>query len=146
MKCFFSLNCRLAGKVALITGGASGIGECTARLFVKHGAKVIVADVQDQLGRSLCQEIGSEETIFYVHCDVTCDACRDPSPWWHVARISIWINSIRISPRGHVARLPYPDSLRERHTVLANITSGQLPYHIQTTDISYPDMFVRIVD
>ena len=80
MKCFFSLNCRLAGKVALITGGASGIGECTARLFVKHGAKVIVADVQDQLGRSLCQEIGSEETIFYVHCDVTCDACRDPSP------------------------------------------------------------------
>ncbi|XP_034694419.1 secoisolariciresinol dehydrogenase-like [Vitis riparia] len=65
---------RLAGKVALITGGASGIGECTARLFVKHGAKVIVADVQDQLGRSLCQEIGSEETIFYVHCDVTCDA------------------------------------------------------------------------
>ncbi|KAJ9695025.1 hypothetical protein PVL29_010497 [Vitis rotundifolia] len=63
-----------AGKVALITGGASGIGECTARLFVKHGAKLIVADVQDQLGRSLCQEIGSEETIFYVHCDVTCDA------------------------------------------------------------------------
>ena len=48
--------------MALITGGASGIGECTARLFVKHGAKVIVADVQDQLGRSLCQEIGSEET------------------------------------------------------------------------------------
>eukprot|EP00261_Vitis_vinifera_P035846 XP_019077089.1 PREDICTED: secoisolariciresinol dehydrogenase-like [Vitis vinifera] len=65
---------RLAGKVALITGGASGIGACTAKLFVKHGAKVIVADVQDQLGRSLCQEIGPAETVFHVHCDVTCDS------------------------------------------------------------------------
>ena len=66
--------CRLAGKVAVITGGASGIGACTARLFVKHGAKVIVADVQDELGRSVCHEIGPEGTIFYVHCDVTCDS------------------------------------------------------------------------
>ncbi|RVX06114.1 Secoisolariciresinol dehydrogenase [Vitis vinifera] len=63
-------------KVALITGGASGIGACTAKLFVKHGAKVIVADVQDQLGRSLCQEIGPAETVFDVHCDVTCDFRR----------------------------------------------------------------------
>ena len=70
----FVLVCRLAGKVAVITGGASGIGACTARLFVKHGAKVIVADVQDELGRSVCHEIGPEETIFYVHCDVTCDS------------------------------------------------------------------------
>ena len=41
---------------------------------MKHGAKVIVADVQDQLGRSVCREIGSEETISYVHCDVTCES------------------------------------------------------------------------
>ena len=57
--------------------------------------------------------------------------CRDPSPWWHVARISIWISSIQISPRGHVTRFPYPDSLRERHTTLTNITSGQPTYPIR---------------
>lgn len=65
---------RLEGKVAVITGGASGIGECTVRLFVRHGAKVVVADIQDDLGHALCQEIGSEETITYVHCDVSCNS------------------------------------------------------------------------
>lgn len=60
--------------MAIITGGASGFGESTARLFVRHGAKVIVADVQDELGRSLCQELGPEKTVSYVHCDVTSDS------------------------------------------------------------------------
>jgi NAD(P)-dependent dehydrogenase (short-subunit alcohol dehydrogenase family) len=50
---------RLEGKVAMITGGASGIGAATARLFASEGAKVVVADIQDELGEQLSSELGS---------------------------------------------------------------------------------------
>lgn len=69
-----SLARRLEGKVALITGGASGIGEATARLFVRHGAKVVVADMQDDLGRALSEDIGSDGSVTFAHCDVTSES------------------------------------------------------------------------
>ncbi|XP_060173186.1 short chain aldehyde dehydrogenase 1-like [Lycium barbarum] len=65
---------RLEGKVAIITGGASGIGAATARLFVQHGAKVVIADIQDNLGTSLVKEIGTKQTIIYVHCNVAIES------------------------------------------------------------------------
>ncbi|KAG6678604.1 hypothetical protein I3842_14G088500 [Carya illinoinensis] len=65
---------RLADKVALITGGASGIGESTARLFAKHGAKIIIADINDELGFSVCQDKSINGAISYVHCDVTSES------------------------------------------------------------------------
>lgn len=54
----------------MITGGASGIGESTARLFSKHGAKLLIADVQDELGQSVCKQLSSS-SVSFIHCDVT---------------------------------------------------------------------------
>lgn len=50
-----------------MTGGAKGIGEATARLFAKHGAKVVIADVEDTLGNAVANSLNNSN---YVHCDV----------------------------------------------------------------------------
>ena len=63
---------RLQGKVAIVTGGASGIGAETARLFAAHGAAVVLCDVQDDLGHAVVREITDAGGIAeYFHHDVT---------------------------------------------------------------------------
>ncbi|XP_059303896.1 short-chain dehydrogenase reductase 3b-like [Lycium ferocissimum] len=61
---------KLEGKIAIITGGASGIGEATSRLFAQHGAKIVIADIQEEKGRSVTESIGSSHCTF-IKCDVT---------------------------------------------------------------------------
>jgi NAD(P)-dependent dehydrogenase (short-subunit alcohol dehydrogenase family) len=58
---------RLEGKVAVVTGGCSGIGLATVKRFLEEGAKVVVGDVADELGHELASELG----FTYVHVDVT---------------------------------------------------------------------------
>ncbi|XP_060179148.1 momilactone A synthase-like [Lycium barbarum] len=60
---------KLEGKVALITGAASGIGKETATKFINNGAKVIIADVQKKLGHETASELGPNAS--FVVCDVT---------------------------------------------------------------------------
>ena len=60
---------RLEGKITVITGGAGGIGEATARLFVDEGARVVIADIQDDQGARLAKELG--EAADFFHTDVT---------------------------------------------------------------------------
>jgi NAD(P)-dependent dehydrogenase (short-subunit alcohol dehydrogenase family) len=58
----------LVGKVAVVTGGASGIGRATVERFVAEGARVVIADVNDEQGRDLASSLG--DAAAFLHVDV----------------------------------------------------------------------------
>ena len=60
---------KLDGKVAVITGGASGIGRATVRLFVQEGARVVFGDIEDAMAQRVAEEVGPNAT--FLHADVT---------------------------------------------------------------------------
>ncbi len=63
---------RLAGKTAIITGGARGQGEAEVRRFVAEGANVVIGDLLDEAGEKLAAELG--DTATYLHMDVSTEA------------------------------------------------------------------------
>lgn len=89
---------RLNGKVAIITGAASGMGAATARLFAREGAKVVIADMLETEGRKLASEIGAAAR--FEKLDVT-----DEAGWaavvaatrQHFGRFDILVNNAGIS-------------------------------------------------
>ena len=60
----------IQGKVFIVTGGASGLGEGTARMLATHDAKVVVADMQADKGQAVAAEINGR----FVRCDVSSEA------------------------------------------------------------------------
>ncbi|KAH7852398.1 hypothetical protein Vadar_024366 [Vaccinium darrowii] len=96
---------RLTGKVALITGGARGIGAATAKLFARNGAHVVIADVLDELGATLADSI----TGRYVHCDVSKEsdvrAAVELALTWK-GQLDIMFNNAGVSgPNGSIANI-----------------------------------------
>ena len=68
---------RLANKVAIITGGGSGIGRASARLFAAEGANVVIAEIDEALGQASANDAGPAAR--FIRTDVTSD---DSVPRW----------------------------------------------------------------
>ncbi len=104
---------RLKDKVAIITGAASGIGRATAKLFAEHGAKVVVADIDNEGSEQTVTEIRDKgnESIF-IRTDVTVN--NDTQNLVEQAvetfgKLDILFNNAGIAMRLPVAELPEED-------------------------------------
>jgi len=99
---------RLDDKVAVITGGASGIGEATVRLFVEEGAAVMIADLQDDRGRQLATELGPRAV--YRHTDVSVEADVQDTVEETIARFGrldcLFNNAGAAGVGGRIAEIP----------------------------------------
>ncbi|KAI9120868.1 hypothetical protein K1719_007901 [Acacia pycnantha] len=96
---------RLLGKVAVITGGARGIGAATAKLFAENGAHVVIADVLDDLGATVAESIGGR----YIHCDVSkeeeVESAIEEAVRWK-GRVDVMVNNAGVlGPEGSITRL-----------------------------------------
>src|SRR5438105_2239417 len=104
---------RVAGKVALVTGAASGIGKATANLLAKEGASVVVADIEAGAGQKAAERIvdGGGDGIFLA-LDV-----GDESDWKKgidyimrtLGRLDIAVNNAGIAAAGQVADMTLPE-------------------------------------
>ena len=95
-------NQRLKGKVAIITGGASGIGEACSRIFAREGANVIISDIDEAKGTALQHELSNQATFFkhdVTHEEAWDEAVRIAETKW--GRLDIVVNNAGMSgPKG----------------------------------------------
>jgi len=116
---------RLDGTVAVITGGASGIGAATVRRFVDEGASVVIADVQDDLGGQLARELG--KSVTFVHTDVTTEADIEAAvgaAMSNFGRLDVMFNNAGIiGAVGPIGTLQLDDY---EHTMAVTLRSGFL--------------------
>ncbi len=129
------MSARLAGKVAVITGGCSGLGLATARKFVTEGARVVIGDIDDAHGPGLAGELGGS----YLRTDVT--SPEDVDALFALAknsygRLDIAFNNAGISPPEDDSILT-TDLAAWRRVQEVNLTSvylcckAALPYMIE---------------
>ena len=93
---------KLAEKFALVTGGASGLGEAIVRRFVTEGAKVVVADIDEGTGRALVHELG--DTTRFLKLDVSSEQERIDA-FATFDRVDILVNNAGITTHGSIEDL-----------------------------------------
>ncbi|MFI5495179.1 glucose 1-dehydrogenase [Actinoplanes sp. NPDC051859] len=104
---------RLDGKVALITGGARGMGKSHARHFVAEGARVVIGDVLDDKGRAVADGLGAY-CCRYVHHDVTSEsdwAAAVATAVEAFGRLDVLVNNAGIFQHATIAEMT-PDDFR----------------------------------
>jgi 3alpha(or 20beta)-hydroxysteroid dehydrogenase len=105
---------RLDGKVALITGGARGMGKSHARHFVAEGARVVIGDVLDERGEAVAAKLGPDKCR-YVHHDVTsesgwADAVRTTVDAF--GRLDVLVNNAGVLTNATIAEMPLAEFRR----------------------------------
>lgn len=107
---------RLTGKVALITGGARGMGASEAQLFVEEGARVVISDVLDDAGEQTARRISPDGSACrFVHHDVTKEKDWDAamsSVLSAFGQVDILVNNAGIFERGNVMDTSLDDYMR----------------------------------
>ena len=97
---------RLAGKVAIVTGGARGMGASEAQLFVEEGARVVITDVLDDLGEKTASRISPDGSACrFVHHDVTSESGWDAvlaSALRDFGQVDVLVNNAGIFEQGSV--------------------------------------------
>jgi 3(or 17)beta-hydroxysteroid dehydrogenase len=95
---------RVNGKVAFVTGGASGLGEAMVRLLVEEGARVVLADVDAARGEAIVSEIGEGgQKAFFLDLDVTDEGAWDRAmeeTLQRFGKLNVLVNNAGIAPTG----------------------------------------------
>jgi 3alpha(or 20beta)-hydroxysteroid dehydrogenase len=100
----------LAGKVALISGGARGQGEAEARMFVDRGAKVVIGDIRDEQGQAVADSLG--DACRYVHLDVVSSESWAEAVAATLAafgKLTVLVNNAGIVKTGLIEAMPEAD-------------------------------------
>ncbi|UCH07521.1 MAG: SDR family NAD(P)-dependent oxidoreductase, partial [Deltaproteobacteria bacterium] len=152
---------RLEGKVAIVTGSAEGIGQATARLFAKEGAKVVVADMNETKGKRVAEEIRQNggEAIF-----ISLDVTREED-WQSLmkatvekyGKLNILVNNAGISKIGNIENTTVEDwhatmavnatgvFLGTKHAIVTMKNNGELCSIVNRSSIdgqvADPDLF-----
>ncbi|MEE2683051.1 MAG: glucose 1-dehydrogenase [Actinomycetota bacterium] len=117
---------RLNGKVAVVTGAASGIGEAIVKRFAEEGARIVIGDIQPELGEGIIAEI--DKDAVYAHCDVTIESDVESLLQTAVqtfGRIDILVNNAGIvGARGPISEIPTEEYYATMDVLLAGTFFG----------------------